>query len=400
VSPHNRHMINGRFFGSPTKIFEYMSLGGGIVASDLEQIGEVLSPAIYAKDLSGTDVSVSNQRSILCDPGNIEQFVHGVEYLLRHPELCRALGHNARQAVTENYTWDHNVRRLCLALLSGKEGDERITGNGKRKDAGDAYKNETQAQWDNNPCGSQYVKEAAPHTLSWFLEVERYRYDEYAPWMAEVMEFDKHAGEKVLEIGGGIGTDLAQFARHGAHVTDIDLSRGHLKLAEENFRLRGLQGTFIHQDAETLPFPDNSFDLVYSNGVIHHTPNTTRLVSEMFRVMRSGGRAIVMVYAENSWHYWFQLVFRLGMLEGLLQNISIGEIMSRNVELTETGARPLVKVYTKKRLENLFRQFSDILVFQRQLTPAELPRVVRTVISMETAGKLMGWNLIIKAKKP
>src|SRR5262245_17878110 len=102
-----------------------------------------------------------------------------------------------------------------------------------------------------------------------------------------------------------------------------------------------------------------------------------------------------MVYAENSWHYWFQLVFRLGMLGGFLENISIGEIMSRNVELTETGARPLVKVYTKKRLEDLFSEFSDIQILQRQLTPAELPRIVRSVVSMETAGNVMGWNLII-----
>jgi ubiquinone/menaquinone biosynthesis C-methylase UbiE len=394
-------MINGRFFGSPTKIFEYMSLAGGIVASELEQIGEILSPAIHARDLNRNDVKVSNQRSILCEPGNVEQFAHGIEYLLRRPELSAALGRNARQSVVENYTWDHNVKRLCTALIrTGTSAEERTTGNGYGQDSGDAYKNETQAQWDNNPCGSQYVKEAGPHTLAWFREVERYRYEEYAPWMAEVMEFAQHAGEEVLEIGGGIGTDLAQFARHRAHVTDIDLSRGHLKLAEENFRLRGLQGTFIHQDAETLPFSDDAFDVVYSNGVIHHTPNTAQLVSEIFRVLRPGGRAIVMVYAENSWHYWFQLVFRLGMLEGLLENISIGEIMSRNVELTETGARPLVKVYTKKRLENLFKEFSDIQILQRQLTPAELPRIVRSVVSMETAAKAMGWNLIIKAKKP
>jgi ubiquinone/menaquinone biosynthesis C-methylase UbiE len=218
--------------------------------------------------------------------------------------------------------------------------------------------------------------------------------------MAEVMEFDNHAGKKVLEIGGGIGTDLAQFACHGAHVTDIDLSQGHLKLAEENFRLRGLRGKFIHHDAETLPFSDKAFDLVYSNGVIHHTPNTARLVSEIFRVLRPGGRAIVMVYAENSWHYWFHLVFRLGMLQGQLEDNSIGEIMSRNVELTETGTRPLVKVYTKTRLETLFRSFSDVQIYQRQLTPAELPRIVRSLVSMETAGKAMGWNLIVKARKP
>src|SRR5205807_184641 len=104
------------------------------------------------------------------------------------------------------------------------------------------YKTETQQQWNNDPCGSHYVKEATPHTLDWFLEAESYRYGDYAPWMPELMEFAQHRGERVLEIGGGMGTDLAQFARHGAIVTDIDLSAGHLALAQENFKLRGLQG--------------------------------------------------------------------------------------------------------------------------------------------------------------
>ena len=135
-------------------------------------------------------------------------------------------------------------------------------------------------------------------------EVERYRYDIYAPWMREVMEFDRHAGEHILEIGGGIGTDHAQFAKAGGIMYDVDLASGHLELAKRNFELRGLQGTFRHGDAENIPFNDNSFDLVYSNGVIHHTPNTTQVVKEIYRVLKPGGRCIIMVYAENSLHYW------------------------------------------------------------------------------------------------
>ena len=80
-------------------------------------------------------------------------------------------------------------------------------------EAGDAYKTETQRQWDQDPCGSHYVKESTPHTLQWFMEAETYRYDVYAPWMKEVMEFDRHPRKQVLEIGAGMGTDLAQFAR-------------------------------------------------------------------------------------------------------------------------------------------------------------------------------------------
>src|SRR5262249_17684634 len=108
VSPHSQHMIDGRFFGSPTKVFEYMAMGGGIVASDLEQIGEVLSPALHASNLAQTNSAVSTERAILCKPGSVEEFVSGIEYLLGHTSVAQTLGRNARRAAEENYTWHHN----------------------------------------------------------------------------------------------------------------------------------------------------------------------------------------------------------------------------------------------------------------------------------------------------
>jgi len=264
-----------------------------------------------------------------------------------------------------------------------------------RIETGDDYKDAAQAQWDENPVGSHYADRSVPHTLDWFLEIETHRYRRYAPWMPAVMEFDRHAGEDVLEIGGGIGTDLAQFARHGARVTDVDLSGGHLRLAEENFRLRGLTGRFVHDDAETLPFPDASFDLVYSNGVLHHTPDTARLVAEVHRVLRPGGRIIAMVYAESSWHYWRQQVWRRGLVEGRLARGSMGGILSRSVEISGNDARPLVKVYTRDRLRTLFAAFRDVAIVQRQLTAEELPLPLRPLRVM--VERVAGWNLIVKA---
>jgi ubiquinone/menaquinone biosynthesis C-methylase UbiE len=265
----------------------------------------------------------------------------------------------------------------------------------------DAYKAETQRQWDNDACGSHYARGVDQHTLDWYLQVEAYRYRDYAPWMAETMEFSKHGGEDVLEIGGGIGTDLAQFAKHGARVTDLDLSGGHLELAQENFSLRGLQGRFIHHDAEDLPFPDSSFDLVYSNGVLHHTPDTQQVVEEIFRVLRPGGRVIAMFYAEGSLNYWRNIVLVEGLRKTFLDRYSVGEVMSRTVEMSEIGARPLVKVYTRRRLRALFDRFENIRIVKRQLIRAELPRIVnRARIPLGLAGRMVGWNLVIKARKP
>lgn len=398
VSPHNSHMVDSKFFGSPTKLFEYMAMGQGIVSSDLEQLGEVLSPALRPSQLAAPGLSIGAERSVLCTPGNVDEFVAGVVHLVAHPDVAAKLGANARAALIARYSWQQHVDRIVSSLRAVETaGPEASTPD--RVTTGDAYKEQVQDQWNHNPVGTHYATTTEPHTLEWFKEVEAYRYGTYAPWMAEVMEFRKHAGEQVLEIGGGVGTDLSQFAANGAHVTDLDLSAGHLAHAQENFARRGLRGTFVHHDAESLPFPDNSFDLVYSNGVLHHTPNTREVVREIRRVLRPGGRAIVMMYAENSIHYWRELVGRLGLDRDLLKNHSMGEIMSRYVEISQNDARPLVKVYTADRLKALFDGFESKSVYKRQLLASEVPGWARWM-PLEAAGRLMGWNVIIKARKP
>lgn len=406
VSPHSGHMLDSRFFGSPTKIFEYMAMGGGIVASDLEQIGQVLRPAIEAGNWDEVDgQQLTDARSILCEPGNLDQFAAAICWLADRADAIQLLGANARKAAVNEFSWASHVDRLLTGCqwqaFFGKASNSpsAIEKPLERLTTGDDYKEEVQNQWNSDPCGSHYVKDSQKHTLEWYCEVENYRYGTYAPWMPEVMEFGKHSGKKVLEIGAGIGTDLSQFAANGAIVTDVDLSAGHLALAQENFQLRGLHGQFVHQDAERLPFDDDSFDVVYSNGVIHHTPNTAQVINEIFRVLKPGGKAIVMVYAEHSLHYWKELVGKLGIYKGMLMQHSVGEIMSRHVEISENNARPLVKVYTARRLRQMFHGFSQVDIVKRQMVASELPTFLKW-LPIETAGKLMGWNLIVKAVKP
>lgn len=423
VSPHSSHMVDSRFFGSPTKIFEYMALGVGIVASDLEQIGLVLSPALTVDDFANGTPQAKDKRSVLCAPGDSAEFTRAVAALAANRKLAAALGTNARKAAQEIYSWEHHVERLWK-FAAGQDGtvqDLQVAAKSRavppkkaptkttgetaecggvtHLETGDAYKDQAQHQWDNNPCGSQYVKDAQWHTLEWYKEVERYRYDEYGPWMPKTMEFAQHAGQKLLEVGAGIGTDHSQFASNGAIVTDLDLAGGHLALAKENFELRGLSGDFRQGDAEHMPFEDNTFDVVYSNGVIHHIPDTRRVVEEMLRVLKPGGKAIIMVYAENSLHYWLCQVFRMGIREGLLKSNSMGGVMSRTVEMSDNDARPLVKVYTKASLKKMFRGFTDISICQRQITRPELPGLLG-LIPLDLAGRLFGWNLVLKAQKP
>src|SRR5262249_50901009 len=93
VSPHSTHMIDSKFFGSTPKIVEYMALGGGSVASDLEQIGQVLSPAIGPAEAEA-GAAVTKERAVLCEPGDVDQFVKGVVGAVSHPEMSEALGRN------------------------------------------------------------------------------------------------------------------------------------------------------------------------------------------------------------------------------------------------------------------------------------------------------------------
>ena len=112
VAPHSSHMHDRPFFGSPTKLFEYMAVGGAIVASDLEQLGEVVSPAFRPQDLADGPKPVIDQRGILCKPGDVGEFVAGVLALIRHPDLARELGRNARAAAEAHYSWTRHVQRI------------------------------------------------------------------------------------------------------------------------------------------------------------------------------------------------------------------------------------------------------------------------------------------------
>lgn len=257
-------------------------------------------------------------------------------------------------------------------------------------------------QWGQDPCGAVYDREHELGTLAFFDEVERYRYQEYAPWMPRVMEFEKFRGARLLEVGCGMGTDLLQFARGGARCTGIDLTPRSIEITRHRFKLYGAEGNFMISDGEHLPFRSESFDVVYSNGVLHHTPDTAGSIREVHRVLRPDGVAKIMLYHRNSLNYWIEIVLRRGVL-GLefLRGRSAEEIMSRVIEFSDHDARPLVKVYSRKQVRELFKMFKDVRVEVEQLMRSEL-RLLSPLVSdslLDRLCKTIGWNVIITAKK-
>jgi SAM-dependent methyltransferase len=263
-------------------------------------------------------------------------------------------------------------------------------------------KQRAREQWTHDPAGAVYGREHEFGTREFFDEVERHRYQEYAPWMPEVMGFNDFAGKRLLEVGCGMGTDLLQFARGGARVTGVDLTRRSVETSRHHLKLYGQTGDFALNDAENLPFKDDSFDVVYSNGVLHHTPDTAGAVREIHRVLRPGGLARVMLYHRHSWNYWFEIILHRGLLRGqLLRGRSPEEIMSRYVEVNEGGGQPLVKVYSRRQARELFSMFRETDVQVEQLIRPELFFVGRLIPNamFHALRRTIGWNVIISARK-
>ncbi len=263
-------------------------------------------------------------------------------------------------------------------------------------------KRRAREQWTGDPAGAVYGREHEFGTREFFDAVERHRYTEYAPWMPEVMGFTEFAGARLLEVGCGMGTDLLQFARGGASVTGVDLTPLSIQISQQHFAVYGMRSDFAISDAEHLPFADESFDVVYSNGVLHHTPDTAGAVREIHRVLRPGGLARVMLYHRGSLGYWGQVIVRHGILKAeLLRGKSPRDIMSKYVEFSEGGGNPLVKVYSRREARDLFSMFREVKVQVEQLTRPEFYFLGRIIPEGIFRGlqRSIGWNVIISARK-
>ena len=151
--------------------------------------------------------------------------------------------------------------------------------------------------WDAAPCGTPDVADAEEYQR--FQELKRIRYQR-EPFIDRFARFGQTRGKRLLEVGVGAGTDHLRFARAGSICTGVDLSGISLKTTEGRLAAESLKSDLRVADAENLPFEDRSFDVVYSWGVIHHTPDTPRAAREILRVLRPGGEFRVMVYNRHS----------------------------------------------------------------------------------------------------
>jgi len=144
------------------------------------------------------------------------------------------------------------------------------------------------------------ITSAEPGSKAFFREAEAYRFEKL-DYLDRLVDYAGQAGRDVLDVGCGLGNDTSRFAEGGARVTGIDIAPHAIELARANFCQRGLEGRFQVMDGEAMRFADASFDFVYCHTVLHFTANPARMIAEIHRVLRPGGRAILMAVNQHSW---------------------------------------------------------------------------------------------------
>ena len=174
--------------------------------------------------------------------------------------------------------------------------------------------------WNTEACDTGVVKDASD-TAEFYQKFreQRYRTQWHIPLL---VPFSEAKNKEVLEIGIGNGADGVMFALNGGNYTGVDLTEAALEATRKHFEVLGLKGKFRKENAEELGFTAESFDIVYSHGVLHHTPNIEKAMDEVWRVLKPGGRAIIMLYHKTSFNYYVRIMtcMRLRVLLEILRH--------------------------------------------------------------------------------
>ena len=270
-------------------------------------------------------------------------------------------------------------------------------------------KSEAQAVWGASPAGSTHCLEKAPGTREFFETALRKRSEWEMPWLFDVVPFASFRGRKVLELGCGAGFDAYEFCRNGADYTGIDLTPQNIGRTQTHLGFYGYAPPIQQADAEALPFADAQFEVVFSNGVLHHTPDMPQSFREAFRVLKPGGAFWVILYHKHSVFNWLTM--------WLDQYITRGGFLKRTyaqqtslIEYTTSGERPLVNVYSRSETRKILREagFQVESVCVRKLVKEDMPTtpILRNLWQYipqkvyDAVSHWFGWYVIAKGVKP
>jgi SAM-dependent methyltransferase len=223
--------------------------------------------------------------------------------------------------------------------------------------------------WDANPCGGAW--KSYREFLDWYRATE--------PYIYEILDRYDWRGVEAVEVGCGQGTLVNHLAPKGALVTGIDMSLGSIARAMAGARELGHADRvrLLRADAERLPFADASFDAALSGGVLHHTPDIRAGIAEIHRVLRPGGRLVVMLYRRGNPKWWATLAARgafraaskvsgrpAAMMERLRRRQEEGD--AAGTALLELFGVPILNAYTNRQCRALFSAFTDLRITNHQ----------------------------------
>jgi len=234
----------------------------------------------------------------------------------------------------------------------------------ENKERNQVWQNDNRNWWENHPMRYDWKEEIGYEEFSknFYLEIDRRFFSDvkcYMPWSKipfdNILDFNELYKKDVLEIGVGNGSHAQLLAQHAKSFIGIDLTKYAVKSTLERMKLFNLNGKISEMDAEELQFDDNSFDLIWTWGVIHHSANTKKILSEIHRTLRPKGRAIIMVYHRSIWNYY--------LMSALLQGIFSGNLFkTRNIHKTvqkhTDGA--IARYYSQREWKSLVSELFDI----------------------------------------
>jgi ubiquinone/menaquinone biosynthesis C-methylase UbiE len=248
-------------------------------------------------------------------------------------------------------------------------------------------KDSVKQYWNAASCGTEFINKEK-FSLEYFEAIESFRYL-IEPEIFSFAQFSRFHGKKILEVGVGAGTDFTQWVRSGCMAYGIDLTQEAIQNVTHRLKLYNLQAQDIRQaDAENLPHSDNEFDLVYSWGVIHHSPDTERCLEEIVRVTKPGGSIKIMIYNRRSLFAVYQY-FIFGLFKGKPFQ-SLETILFNNQE------SPGTKAYTKKEALALIDKHPvDLINIKALISSHDLlyykkSRIIKFFAYV--AACILGWN--------
>lgn len=252
--------------------------------------------------------------------------------------------------------------------------------------------------WDADPCGTRDLNSQDDFKSH---AVKRYALE---PFIKEFAGFASARGKNVLEIGVGLGADYVEWLKAGADAIGVDLSFVSVNLARRRCEMANERPVLVVGDAEELPFPDNRFDLAYSYGVMHHSPDTQKCLDEAFRVLKPGGQVRLMLY-----HHPSLTGLMLWLRFGLISATSLRQTVCDHLESpgTKSFSEHEVKKMTAKFVEvqtELVFSPGDLLLntssskFQGAFYKAVWRYYPRTIV--KKCCKRLGLFLLVSARKP